>query len=311
MARFKFKGFTTASAVALLVSQNANEVGGSVESWQTTNGASVDIELDSRLISVAPAQVWLKAVNHSGLAAFDDNGTVYDGAHHEYFHVWSINGKPLSAFSAPVNMVTGWNNPNVAYGREVAFCLTEPGNYVIDLWVVDKNGVTASKSTETITVVDSAEMYPGAGTICVAQDGDFTGAPSGAVEILTMQALENYLKGNAGPFRVLFKRGQVYDFDNMTSAYWLRLPDAREVEYIGAFGSGAKPILKDPSEYVRSNGKLRDSNGLIAAWDASAVLGLTVTDVDFQGDFDPAAETGAVGQTCALDTRAGANLNQW
>ena len=128
MAKFRFQGFSTASAVALSVAQGAASDSGSVGSWGQAEGTgTVSITVDKPATAFAPAQVWVEATGHSGLASFEDSGVQYDGSFHEYYHVWTVNGQPLSAFQAPQNMVNGWNNPNVAYGQYAAFCFPDPG----------------------------------------------------------------------------------------------------------------------------------------------------------------------------------------
>ena len=141
-------------------------------------GGSVGIEIEKPSSLVAPAQVWLRAMDYDGLAPFEESGTVYDGAHHEYYHEWTINGEPLPAWSKPQNLLAEHNNPNKAYGREVAFVLPEPGQYVIDLVVTDRLGNQATASTGTLIVFDPESYFPPADRIYVDTTGIYSGVPA-------------------------------------------------------------------------------------------------------------------------------------
>ena len=142
-----FQGFTAGSSVALSVDQGADSAQNSVTNWGGSLG-SISIESRMATSAVAPAAVWLTATDASGFTlGTAPAGASYDPAFHEITYVWTVRGAPLTPLSAPENMVSGWNDPNTAYGAEVAFAFPDPGTYTIDLWCVDRNGVTATAET--------------------------------------------------------------------------------------------------------------------------------------------------------------------
>ncbi|MEM9844089.1 MAG: hypothetical protein AAF965_04765, partial [Pseudomonadota bacterium] len=273
MVSFKFQGFSQSSSVALTVTQNGISRSGDIPAWNVTAGGMVSIEVDAPTNPVAPTNIWLRAVGHSGLAAPLYNVGSYDATHHELFHVWTINGQPLSAFQAPENMVSQWKNPNLAYGREVAFCLPQGGDYVIDLWVVDRNGVTASASTSTVSVIASDDAFPGISTKVVALDGDFTDAPPGAQQYTSFADMYATLSGSTAETRVLFKRGETYTGDEIKL-----LNSSRYVGQLGAWGTGPRPIIDQTNISMK---------GSFPAQDQISFWGL-----EFKQGYDPTTERG-------------------
>lgn len=229
----------------------------------------------------APAPIYLEAKNHTDLAAFIDSGAEYDGAFHEYQHVWTVRGSPLSAATAPVNMPTEWNNPNKAYGRKVFMYLPDPGDYIIDLVVTDRLGNTATASTSTITVVDSDTIYPGTQTICLSTDPSETwvGEKTGCTRATTLAEAIAALTPGATRKRLLCRRGT-----EMAMTETLRINDSLECDYIGAWGTGDKPIWK--IDDTRETGWEQ-----FIRIDGTNQTQLTITDLDWRGGWDASTET--------------------
>ncbi|MBU2994055.1 MULTISPECIES: hypothetical protein [unclassified Octadecabacter] len=270
------------------VNQNGQTRSGTVQAWGVNATATVEIELSVPDILVAPAQVWVKAVNIQGLAPFSLTGNVYRGEFHEYFYYWEVRGKPLAPFNAPENMPSEWNDPNVANCQESAFCLTEVGDYIIDLVVIDKDGNTAVAATETITVTDPDVEYPTTATICVSYVNDFTGAPSGSTNVTTLAALKSAVsaRGSTPNTRILFKRGEV--FDDMI----LRLEWKKMANYISGFGpSTEKPLLRPPT--IKDGVIAGDA--CIEFNDISTANTIIVTGIKLSSYWDSTSETGLWG----------------
>ena len=143
-------------------------------------GGTVSITATQPTAMVAPAQVWLEATDHDGLASFEDSGSVYDGAAHEYYHEWTINGSPLSDWAKPANLLAEHNNPNKAFGKKVAFVLPTAADRIY----VDNTGV--------YTDVPAA-----------------SGKVSDLDELLTEMATRT-----TNPTWVRFKRGQEFSLDD-------------------------------------------------------------------------------------------------
>jgi hypothetical protein len=262
----------------------------------TPSATSVSIEMEKPSDLVAPAQIWLRATDFVGLADFEETGTIYDGAHHEYYYEWTIRGEPLSAFSKVENLLSAHNNPNKAYGREVAFGLPVAGDYVIDLVVTDRLGNTATASTGTQTVVSPESFFPEADRIYVASDGDFTGLPAASEKVETLEELRLAMASRtANKTWVAVKRGLEYTLDgvnalatNDNSKGTLVFEDNTEIRLISTYGaSSVKPwITPDPRA---------DRNYTIPMFNLKKPRTgdwRTVSGFEFRGNYDPEIERG-------------------
>lgn len=282
MAKFTFQGFTTGSQVALLAAQGGSTAQNSVATWGQGALAELNIEVTSAPVITAPAAIWLEATELSGFdVSSPTNGETYDPTFHEITYVWTIQGSPLADYTAPQNMVPSWNNPNVTYGKRAAFCLTDPGTYVIELWAVDGSGTTGTAQT-TIVVANADSLYPGNRTIVFADDGNFSGAPSGANQVSTLSALQSAIHSAGVPTRVLFKRGETVLNVDLTSSPG----SGGRIDHIGAWGTGAAPVLRPE----------RFNNGNMISWRSSGPENqITVENIKVQGYWDPDTETGTLG----------------
>jgi hypothetical protein len=257
-------------------------------------GGSVGIEIEKPSSLVAPAQVWLRAMDYDGLAPFEESGTVYDGAHHEYYHEWTINGEPLPAWSKPQNLLAEHNNPNKAYGREVAFVLPEPGQYVIDLVVTDRLGNQATASTGTLIVFDPESYFPPADRIYVDTTGIYSGVPAASGKVASLEALRTAMASRtSNPTWVLLARGQSHSLagvnptsnDNLKGV--LVFEDNTEVRLISAYGTGAKPVITPETRADRNFTRpmFEVKRPKTGGW-------RTVSGLEFRGDYDPELERG-------------------
>ena len=275
MPEFTFKGFTTGSSVALSAAQGVNTASRSTSSWGLASVGNLNIATYAPPSMAAPAGVWFEATDVSGFVvpSQPELSEIYDPSYHEITYIWTVRGAPLAPFDAPDNMVSEWNDPNVAYGKKVAFLFLDPGSYTVDLWAVDALGTTATAEV-SLTVVDADTVYPGTRTICFSTDSDWSGEKPGCQRISSVAALQTAVDAASQPPRILFKRGQ--DIADME----LFVDDAK-LGYIGAWGSGERPILR-PAH----------NQNILRIWNSYADDELTITDIAFQGDWKSDTETG-------------------
>lgn len=278
MTTSSFNGLMLGSAIALTAALRSTAQQQEESPWQQESTAEMMIQKTIGDVPVAPAGVWLEATNLTGFSVSDgaSPGEVYDPSFHEITYIWTVRGKPLPAYSAPQNMIPQWNDANVAYGRKVAFTLTEPGTYTIDLFAVGDDGKWAVAETE-IQVASPDDVYPGQTTVCFSNDPSETwdGAPLGSLKLATVAAVQGAVENATVPIRVLLKRGQtVTDF----SLY----VDDDFLGYLGAWGTGANPIVTPP----RETNVLRFWNGTSMSPD------FTLTGLSFEGGWDSTTETG-------------------
>lgn len=289
MPSISFKGFSTGSSVALSAAQGADTAFGSVSTWGQQNLGSINILMTAPPDITAPTGVWFEATDITGFnVAGPGQGAIYDPSFHEITYIWTVRDAPLLPYSAPQNMVAGWNNPNVAYGRKVALHFPDPGTYTVDLWAVDSDGTTAT-SSQVVTVVDADAIYPGTQTVCFSNDPAETWADEkpGCQRATAFYQLSSAVLNAGGPLRILFKRGQ-----NIPKSQVERVRVNSSVEWmnhIGTWGSGAKPIINclDNQFVFQISGNAANN----------PVEQLTIENIDFRGDWDAASETGIDSQS--------------
>jgi hypothetical protein len=117
-------------------------------------------------------------------------------------------------------------------GPLTAHVYETPGTYTYKVRGLDANG-NVDQQEITITVTDPDTVYAGTDTICISTGTDMTGAPAGATQ-LTNQTSWPAESDNK---RYLLRRGD--DF----SSFGAWSISGRTGVYIGAYGSGAKPIM--------------------------------------------------------------------
>lgn len=151
---------------------------------------------------------------------------------HDLRYMWSITSAPAGVDLSEL-YTTGVPMPKwTAYGPVAGFCLEVPGTYTVKLSVWD--GVAYATTSQAITITNPDTTFSGTNTICISNDGDFTGAPSGAQQVTTASwnTAMTYLAQNK---RVLFKRGQTFD----CTAQWNQNTAINGPWQIGVFGAGS------------------------------------------------------------------------
>lgn len=232
---------------------------------------------------IAPTVVYADATSISGMAAQDgaDPGEVYDPSFHEITFIWTLT-RPAGAssvWSPTLAMPTAWNNRNLAYGKRVAFVLDEPGNYTLDLWCVDVNGVTATAS-KSFTVQDPDAVFTGSRTILYdpAGVGDPATYPGANVQTTWAGVKAARTALGSTTARMLVKRGEQITGEQIAN-FGSGVNNIR----IGPWGSGATPILGprgvDADYMIKEDGSGGNDE-------------LIIYGVNFQGGWDSTTETG-------------------
>ncbi len=226
---------------------------------------------------VAPEAICFEAQPSGFAVAGPAPGEIYSPRDHQIFYSWSFSD--AGSYGAPVNLVAGQNNRNLAYGRKVWHCFTQPGTYQVRCVATDRSGNSASVTT-SVTVGDGATAWPGTQTLVVALDGNFAGAPAGAGQYSSLSAALTAYQNLAGKGRVLLKRGETH---TITSA--INVTTAHGNFHMGAWGSGAKPVL---------NNTVGGVNCFVLK--AGYANDFTLSNLDIRGGWDATTETGLEGQ---------------
>ena len=84
----------------------------------------------------------------------------------------------------------GLTSKNAGYGPVTGHVYETPGTYTVTMSVTD--GVNTATKTGTIVVQDPDVVYAGTDTICLSHSGNFTGKPTGALEVDTSGNTDMY-----------------------------------------------------------------------------------------------------------------------
>jgi hypothetical protein len=191
---------------------------------------------------------------------FDATGTTATSLTSRPFHDleyrWDFGDGGVSTWSYGAQ--PGVLLKNVAFGPTAAHVYETAGTFTPTLTVRSRNSdgtyITATQAQPSITVITADARWSTTKTVCINPTGDtdFTGAPSGATQYNIVTTANAAVAANigSGDKRILFKRGGTYD---ISVAATINQPGPG---LIGAYGSGAKPILQSTIG-VANNGMFR------------------------------------------------------
>lgn len=293
MPSFRLLGFVSGSLVALTAAQGAasasvaltwGQPGGGGQPNATFSITRIDLKPNAYLI--APCAIWLRASNLSGFSVTEPPGdtNVYDPTQHRINFIWDF-GDPGYVPRFTPNIPTVWRNTNIAYGKSVAHVFAAAGNFTVTCWAFDDSG---NWGTATYTfgpggnagpILSQADAFSGSLTVCYDPDGPsngWAGAPVGASLQTTVTGANTALSGGAIK-RLLFRRGQTYTWP-LTGLTNIGKRDAAGL-YIGAYGSGAEPVINTKASDTIFFRDLRGGPCVLA-------------DLDCNGDWDATTETG-------------------
>lgn len=181
----------------------------------------------SRLTGVAPLYV--------NFDATETTSTLSSNPSHELFFAWDF-GDPAAGTWANGVQSTGLNNKNTAFGPVVGHVFETPGTYVVTPVAIDGDPAHTASRAKTIVVQDPNVVYAGALTICISHSGNFTGKPTGALEVNTAGNTDMYaaLNGIADKNnkRILFCKA-----DAWTCTAPISMTDMTGL-YLGGYGTG-------------------------------------------------------------------------
>jgi hypothetical protein len=162
---------------------------------------------------------------------------------------------------------------NLARGAVAGHCYETAGTYTARLQVCDST--VCASATETITVTAADTTFSTTNTTCFYNSTVGSGCPTGATQTASSDFDAAVVACLANGKRCLFKRGDTFNHDTIIS-----VSSTVTGAQIGAYGSGAKPIIQAASgiDFIRLSGTSSD---------------IVIFDLDFNGAglSDPAGGT--------------------
>ena len=242
--------------------------GGTIVTPPATGDGSETLTLEiNRNSAVSPASFQLRAIAENFAST---NNPYQDLAYH-----WTIQDAGQWK-RMPANMP--WpGDKNYAYGPRLAHTFEVPAvefngadSVTRTITCLASDGVVSVSASIDVTIENPDVRYSGTRTICVSQDGNFSGAPAGCQTFTDPQAAIDEFTSRSVTRRVLFRRGEDFSIRSGNSLYCNEL-------MIGGFGNtnSPPPNLSDGIEI-----SFRHTGDLV-------VFGL-----DLQGNYDPTVPTG-------------------
>jgi hypothetical protein len=199
----------------------------------------------SRTSGVAPLAVHVSAVGTTA--------TGITNPFHELSYQWDFGDAGAGDYAYGAH-----KDKNAPIGPIAAYVYETPGEYEITVTVSSGTGSEQSAPI-TITVDDPDVVFATTNTICVRSEatGDFTGAPSGSTQVTQADwptIVSTYV---ATGKRVLLRRGDTFTTVGAGASFNETGPVT-----IGAFGTGADPIISVSTAGVGSTGVIQLASGL-------------------------------------------------
>lgn len=260
----------------------------------------LSIRMTAPPLAVAPVGVFLEAVLDAPFPSSHPNGAdfpaAYRAAFHEITYVWSLPDE--GPIRTPEHLTDAHRRTDQTMGPFIARVFETPGRHRVVVEAFAPDG-RRGRAEIMVEVSDPAAVFDADGTIVVAADGDFTGAPAhhprNALRDLSA-AFRRYGELGVGQVQILLQRGEVH---LPPAKRGLHFKAQQPHCHIGAWGTGPRPII----DLSRSSAGLFT---LFPEWDGHA---LVLRDLHLKGGWDPTIELwrGAP-QSSVVSTRGDAAL---
>lgn len=167
---------------------------------------------------------------------------------------------------------------NQARGPVAGHCYESAGSYTAKLQVCDATACVSTTQAITVTVADTT--YSGTNTTCFFNSTVGSGCPSGATETATSDFDADVAACIASGKRCLMKRG-----DTFVSSATYALSGTITGAQVGAYGSGAKPIITAAgTDFFNLTGTLNDISFSDLEFVGAGTASKTGTFIKFSAD---------------------------
>lgn len=223
-----------------------------------------------------------------GVAFTAEGGGVGPGQFHEVDYVWEF-GEPGATYRNHDPAAHYGPDANEARGPVVAHTFETPGTKTVRCRARTRDG---AETVATIRIeARDPDAFDWGRDLAVSFRGDFAGAPAGARRVSSLTELRELAGTFKGIARVRFRAGETFDLSAgvCLSARFHRL------SWWGRWGEGADPTLvfSDPDPVGRGT--------VIGFRDCGEV---TISDLRFEGGYDPSTGIATRGRYLAVQTTA-------
>ena len=296
MTKAKPLGIAQGSPYSGTISKNGKTFTGNTPAWGGGNtgggggvnspGVNMTISMRRGDLQTAPEGIAFFA-NVSGFdaqppahlpGAWPASGDAYDETMHDITYVWNF-GDPTAPTNAYQRMLPTWQDNNIGYGPFPCHVFANPGTYTITCAAYERSSGKQAFASYEVTVADPNVTFPEAYTICIAPDGDFTGAPTTvpANRVTTLVDAENRygaIRWDGQPIRILLKSGQVHQATKDIG--WA---GAGKAVHINTWGGTALAIVE------RLTGPRQ---GTFIFFNNGSSFGSTIANIEYRGGWNAA-----------------------
>lgn len=274
---FRFKGFSTASAVALSVAQGGNSASASIPTWGVAGDVAATVTRYPAG-NILPGEVVIFLV--TGVTGYGGDGG------RDLDFEWSF-GDPGATFTVAQGLP--YSDADTEFGRVVSHAYHTTGAKTATLTIRDSTGILGTQ-TFPITV-DNPDVFAWTHDLYidfgeVSGTPSFTGAPAvggGVQHISTYAALDAFSNGvDTNTVRMTFKLGETFRWGTASV-------DAGSIRaYItssSSFGTGARPKLIGAA--LSGTEASPGTVAFFGAGDTGGQSNCIIYGVDFEGGFNP------------------------
>ena len=207
----------------------------------------------NRRAGIAPAGIYFEA---------EATGFDVPNPYADLRYVWSFDDPGSYGRLAGSDMP--WpNDRNIAYGPHCSHVFSASGRYRVRCEALSREMALAGTppviAEIEVVISDANQVFPATSTICIAPDGNFEGAPEGALKVADFNAAVGAGRRREN-VRFLFRRGRRHDATSGGKS-WAK-PNTYRAMQAGAFGPGDDPIITSADFALRA----RKTDGEIAIW---------------------------------------------
>ena len=247
-----------------------------------TGGATLTINMRRGDQQLAPEGITFFAEVSGFDAQPPAPGKVRDARMHDIYYKWSFSDP--GEYAAPVNVLPGWKNKDVAYGPFPSHVFTKPGLYFVTCVAVERSRGKTATNTVQVNVRDVNAIVSAANTVVCSSSNNFTGMPAHdlANRTTTFDAaiarLKQLKKDNANLTRLVFRGGDTFD---STSTNGVMVSSEFRNIHITSSGT-SKAVIHN---------RQAGGNAVFRVYGSMAVSGSSISGIKFVGGWDSVTET--------------------